>query len=363
MSVSYGGSSITFEDGSIVSSGSAGFKNKIINGAMMIDQRNAGASVTATGSNYSLDRWQMLASVSSKFTVQQSSTAPSGFTKSLLVTSSAATSLGATDYYLITQKIEGFNTADLGWGAAGASSITVSFWVRSSLTGTFGFVVRNSAGNRLYPASYTISSANTFEYKTVTIAGDTTGTWSTDNSIGIELDFGLGVGSTYSNTAGTWTTGGLGTTGATSVVGTNGATFYITGVQLEKGTTASSFEFRSYGKELMLCQRYLPIFNFGAGSGILLLGMGYASTYLMCPFYYHTQTRVPPTGLTYTGTPSNMIVYAGNATTGVSAIAFQGGDINVGVVQVSASVASAACGILRAEASADAKILFTGCEL
>ena len=113
----------------------------------------------------------------------------------------------------------------------------------------------------------------------------------------------------------------------------------------------------------MLCQRYLPIFNFGAGSGILLLGMGYASTYLMCPFYYHTQTRVPPTGLTYTGTPSNMIVYAGNATTGVSAIAFQGGDINVGVVQVSASVASAACGILRAEASADAKILFTGCEL
>jgi hypothetical protein len=233
-----------------------GFKSRIINGAMVFDQRNAGASVTATGSNYSLDRWQMLASVSSKFTVQQSSTAPSGFTKSLLVTSSAATSLGATDYYLITQKIEGFNIADLGWGAAGASSITVSFWVRSSLTGTFGFVARNGAGNRCYPASYTISSANTFEYKTVTIAGDTTGTWSTDNSIGIELDFGLGVGSTFSNTAGTWTTGGLGTTGATSVVGTNGATFYITGVQLEKGSTATSFDYRPYGTELALCQRY-----------------------------------------------------------------------------------------------------------
>jgi len=246
---------MTTSDG-VSSSGLYGFKNRLINSAMVIDQRNAGASVTATGSNYSLDRWQMLASVSSKFTVQQSSTAPSGFTKSLLVTSSAATSLGATDYYLITQKIEGFNTADLGWGAAGASSVTVSFWVRSSLTGTFGFVVRNGAGNRLYPASYTINSANTFEYKTVTIAGDTTGTWLTDNNVGIEIDFGLGVGSTYSNTAGTWTTGGLGVTGATSVVGTNGATFYITGVQLEKGSTATSFDYRPYGTELQLCQRY-----------------------------------------------------------------------------------------------------------
>jgi len=249
-----------------------GFKSRIINGAMVFDQRNAGASVTATGSNYSLDRWQMLASASSKFTVQQSLTVPAGFTKSLLVTSSATTSLGATDYYLITQKIEGFNTADLGWGAAGASAVTVSFWVRSSLTGTFGFVLRNSAGNRLYPASYTINSANTFEYKTVTIAGDTTGTWLTDNNVGIEIDFGLGVGSTYSNTAGTWTTGGLGVTGATSVVGTNGATFYITGVQLEKGSTATSFDYRPYGTELALCQRYccvIPVNASGVGTGII----------------------------------------------------------------------------------------------
>jgi hypothetical protein len=237
------------------------FRNRIINGAMVINQR-AGDPYTATGSNYCLDRWQMLASVSSKFTVSQNAgsvTPPTGYTKYLGVTSSAATSLGATDYYLITQKIEGFNTADLGWGAAGASPITVSFWVRSSLTGTFGFVVRNSAANRLYPASYTISSANTWEQKSVTIAGDTTGTWSTDNSIGVELDFGLGVGSTYSNTAGTWTTGGLGVTGATSVVGTNGATWYVTGVQLEAGTTASPFEYRQYGTELALCQRYYEI--------------------------------------------------------------------------------------------------------
>ena len=240
-----------------------GFKNRLINGGMVINQR-AGDPYTATGANYCLDRWQMIASVSSKFTVSQNAgsvTPPTGYTKYLGVTSSAATSLGATDYYLITQKIEGFNTADLGWGAAGASPITVSFWVRSSLTGTFGFVVRNSAANRVYPASYTISSANTWEQKSVTITGDTTGTWSTDNSLGVELDFGLGVGSTYSNTAGTWTTGGLGVTGATSVVGTNGATFYITGVQLEKGSTATSFDYRPYGTELQLCQRYYQIYT------------------------------------------------------------------------------------------------------
>ncbi len=293
---------MTTSDG-VSSSGLYGFKNRLINSAMVIDQRNAGASVTATGSNYSLDRWQMLASVSSKFTVQQSSTAPSGFTKSLLVTSSAATSLGATDYYLITQKIEGFNTADLGWGAAGASPITVSFWVRSSLTGTFGFVVRNGAGNRLYPASYTISSANTWEQKSVTIAGDTTGTWSTDNSIGVELDFGLGVGSTYSNTAGTWTTGGLGTTGATSVVGTNGATFYITGVQLEKGSTATSFDYRPYGTELQLCQRYYFQLTNSGSTLQYVSGIAFDATniYTMDLYFLPVPMRTAPT-ITTTGT-------------------------------------------------------------
>jgi len=283
----------------ISSSGVYGFKNRLINGNMVIDQRNAGASVTATGSNYSLDRWQMLASVSSKFTVQQSSTVPAGFTKSLLVTSSAATSLGATDYYLITQKIEGFNTADLGWGAAGASAVTVSFWVRSSLTGTFGFVLRNSAGNRLYPASYTINSANTFEYKTVTIAGDTTGTWLTDNSIGIEIDFGLGVGSTYSNTAGTWTTGGLGVTGATSVVGTNGATWYVTGVQLEVGSTATSFDYRPYGTELVLCQRYYWKIARGTSEPYGITGNTSAGNAIWSQFGLPVTMRATPTFTIY----------------------------------------------------------------
>jgi hypothetical protein len=309
----------------VLAPASAVFRNRIINGAMVIDQRNAGASVTSTGSNYSLDRWQMLASVTSKFTVQQNAgsvTPPTGFINYLGVTSLANTSLGATDYYTITQKIEGFNTADLGFGTANAKTITISFWVRSSLTGTFGFVIRNSAGNRCYPASYTISSASTWEQKSVTIAGDTSGTWATDNNIGIELDFGLGVGTTYSNTAGTWTTGGLGTTGATSVVGTSGATFYITGVQLEVGTNATNFDYRQYGTELALCQRYacstFPIGtawaqNSSANGGVMTF---YAPVNGgIAPFFYPAQMRAAPTVTFYNPSGANTNWYLNNAAT------------------------------------------------
>jgi len=260
MSVSYGGDSITFGDGSIVSSGSAGFKNKIINGHMMIDQRNAGTSVTAAN-QYSLDRWCVFNSQSSKFTFQQNAgsvTPPAGFTNYLGITSSSAYSITSGDYFGVYQRIEGYNVADLGWGTANASTVTLSFWVRSSLTGTFGGAIRNDGSNRGYPFTYTINSANTWEKQTITIPGDTTGTWLTTNGVGISVQFSIGTGSTYSFTAGAWGahSSAISATGATSVVGTNGATFYITGVQLEKGTTASTFEFRSYGKELMLCQRY-----------------------------------------------------------------------------------------------------------
>lgn len=230
-----------------------GFKNRIINGAMVIDQR----ATSVTDTNYSVDRWEYASSTASKASVAQSTLAPSGFINSLGATSSSAYSVGASDYFFLGQKIEGFNTADLGWGAAGAQSVTLSFWVRSSLTGTFGGALRNSAGNRSYPFTFTISAANTWEQKTVTVAGDTSGTWLTNNGIGIRLSFGLGAGSTYSGTAGSWSGNDFFTaTGAVSVVGTNGATFYITGVQLEKGSTATSFDFRSIGTELMLCQRY-----------------------------------------------------------------------------------------------------------
>jgi len=238
-----------------------GFKNRIINGAMVIDQRNAGASITPTIGQFSVDRFSAQLSQSSKYTVQQNAgsvTLPTGFSNYLGVTSSSAYSLVSSDFFFITQSIEGFNSADLAFGTASASTVTLSFWVRSSLTGTFGGSLRNSATNRSYPFSYTISVANTWEQKTITIAGDTSGTWiGATNGVGIYVAFSLGTGSTYSGTAGAWSASNLvSATGATSVVGTNGATFYITGVQLEKGTQATAFDYRDYGNELRLCQRY-----------------------------------------------------------------------------------------------------------
>lgn len=238
-------------------SSESSFKNRIINGDMRIDQRNAGTSVTSANDAYTADRWKYGSSQASKFTVQQVSTAPSGFTNSLKMTVASAVTVGASDYFTIFQPIEGLNVADLAWGTASAATVTLSFWVYSSLTGTFGGTVRNNAGNRSYPYSYTINAVNTWEQKFVTIIGDTTGTWLTTNGYGIGVYFGLGIGSTYSGTANTWaSTIYLAPTGSTSVVGTAGATFYITGVQLEKGSVATSFDYRPYESELQLCQRY-----------------------------------------------------------------------------------------------------------
>jgi hypothetical protein len=268
MTLSVSGDSITFNDLSTLQTAPSGFgfKNRIINGDMRIDQRNAGASVTITGANYTVDRWQGQASQTSKFTVQQSSTAPAGFSKSILVTSSSAYALTAGDYFSVQQVIEGFNTADLGWGGASAQAVTLSFRVRSSLTGVFSGTLNNSANNRSYPFTYTIITANTWEQKSVTIAGDTTGTWLTDNGVGVKVWFSLGTGTTYSGTAGAWAGAlNLGATGATSVVGTSGATFYITGVQLEKGSTATAFDYLDYGRSLIQCQRYYQKLNISIG--------------------------------------------------------------------------------------------------
>jgi hypothetical protein len=280
------------------------FRNRIINGAMVIDQRNAGASVTPTASAYTLDRWNAAVSQSSKFSVQQSSTSTAGFKNSLLVTSLSAYSVLAGDYFDIDQRIEGFNVADLEWGTANAQTVTLSFWVQSSLTGTFGGSLQNSAGNRSYPFTYTINSANTFEQKTITITGDTTGTWLTTNGIGLRVSFGLGVGSTYSTTANAWAAGNyIAPTGATSVVGTNTATFYITGVQLEAGSTATPFENRSYGTELALCQRYF-VELMGGTNGYQPLGIG--NTYSTTQGSYIVYLPVPMR----TSTPS--LTTAGN---------------------------------------------------
>jgi hypothetical protein len=303
-------SSVTINGGS--ASGYTGYKNRIINGGMVIDQRNNGASVTPPASpTYTLDRWAANWTQASKYSVQQSSIASTGFSKSLLVTSLAATSVGTGDFYAFQQVIEGFNIADLGFGTANAQTVTISFDVRSSLTGTFGGCLTNGAHNRSYPFTFTINSANTFERKSITIAGDTSGTWPTDNTAGMRLWFGLGSGSTYAGTAGAWSGSTFVTaTGATSVVGTNGATFYITGVQLERGN-ATSFEFRDFGRELIMCQRYYEKSD-GQNTSLFWSGNTNSSATYYFPVKYAVAKRSTPTttitDISNSGFPSTITV-------------------------------------------------------
>jgi len=237
-----------------------GMKSRIINGNMTIDQRNAGASVTPTATGYTLDRWSLEIAQASKLSIQQNAgavTPPVGFANYLGATTVSAYTAGTSEVFALRTFVEGFNFADMSWGTANAASVTLSFWVRSSLTGTFGGVLRNDLNNRSYPYTYTISAANTWEQKAVTIIGDTSGTWEKTNQRGVGVFFSLGAGATVSGTAGAWAGVNYSSaTGATSVVGTSGATFYITGVQLEKGSTATAFDYRPYGTELALCQRY-----------------------------------------------------------------------------------------------------------
>ena len=277
------------------------FRNRIINGDMRIFQR----ATSVTSSGYYVDRWQYVGSQASKGTANQSSTAPTGFINSSIFTSSSAYSIGSGDYFCVQQYVEGFNISDLGWGTANAKTVTLSFQVQSSLTGTFGGAIGNGGGSRGYPFTYTISAANTWTTVSVTIAGDTTGTWATNNTTGLVVSFGLGVGSTYTATAGSWQTGNIvSATGATSVVGTNGATFYITGVQLEVGSSATGFEYVNYQTSLANCQRYFwKMSGNSGGNATFAAGQVYNSTdvraVLTNPVPMRTNTTVSFTGTNF----------------------------------------------------------------
>ncbi len=277
-------------------SGSLSGRNRIINGDMRIDQRNAGAAVTASTA-YPVDRWITFEATSGAYSGQQVTDVPSGqgFVNSIKYTvTTAASTLGATEYAAVVQKIEGYNVSDLMLGSANAKQFTVSFWVKSSLTGTFGFALQNSAQDRAYATTYNISSANTWEYKTITITGDTSGTWATNNSTGLTCTWGLGVGSTYTVSANnTWESGlKFAAAGAVKLIETLNATFYITGVQLEAGSVATPFERRSYGQELALCQRY-----YETGDYYIRAGVSNASivTSYYTSAYFMAEKRATPT--------------------------------------------------------------------
>jgi hypothetical protein len=347
---------------------------------MVIDQRNAGASGTANTNFYVTDRFVIETNLASKATGGQnlnSVTPPTGFTKYLGVQSSSAYSLGAGDFFTLRQAIEGYNWADMAFGTANAKTVTLSFWVYSSLTGTFGGSIRGYdavSTVRSYPFTYTISSANTWTYITITIPGDTTAStaWSSaqsiTNGIGLFVNFGLGVGSTYSGTAGSWSTANyLSATGATSVVGTNGATFYVTGVQLEKGSTATSFDYRPYGTELALCQRYCPAWSAsGINQNFPFAGQAYLTSAAIFLAPYPVQPRVLATGITTSGTfASSTAAYSATANgtlaiygtgTSLSAMGLSLTGISPGTLVVGNST-----GLLSSSSSA--LIIATGCEL
>jgi len=278
-------------------------RNRIINGAMEIAQRGTSA-VTASGS-YPVDRFRISNVTDGAFSSQQDSSAPAGFVNSLKTTiTTADASLSSGQYSAVNSTVEGLNLADLNWGTANAKTITVSFWVRSSLTGTFDGSIRNSAADRSYVFNYSISAADTWEYKTVTIPGDTSGVWLTTNGIGMRLWFSLGVGSSFHTTADAWQAGNyVGTSSGTSVFGTLNATWYITGVQLEAGSVATSFERRSYGQELALCQRYCRSFS------AVPMGRIRDSDTVQGPgIYFGTTMRASPTlrsGATFTVNAGN----------------------------------------------------------
>ena len=337
-------------------------KNRCINGDMRIDQRNAGASVTLTN-GYTLDRWQTQSSPASKATIQQNAgsvTPPVGFVNYAGITSTSSYSVSAGDYFNIWQPIEGLNVGDLGWGTANAKTVTLSAWVYSSLTGTFGGAFRNYDATRSYPFTYSILVANTWTQISVTVAGDTTGTWLKTNGIGIGVFFSIGTGSTYSGTAGTWAGANYtSATGATSVVGTSGATFYITGVQLEVGSSATGFEYRQYGQELALCQRYLPAGQFvGLFSGQAL---NTTTAYATIPF--QVTPRVAPTGFAIASPTTYGLTNSAGAGIAASTVVFGGAGLSSAYLTVTLPSGSLVAGNATLMYGSTTQALFTGCEL
>ena len=350
---------IQTSDGLTLGAGNATLmKNKLINGAMLISQR--GSSFTPANGDYTLDRWQFQISQASKLTVATSTDAPTGFSNSMLVTSSSAYSVGAGDYFSVLQSIEGFNTYDLSFGTANAKTVTLSFWVKSTLTGTFGGTLINAAYSRSYPFTYTISSASTWTQISVTIAGDTTGTWvGATNGIGMQVNFGLGVGSNNSGTAGSWGAAGkYSATGAVSVVGTNAATWQVTGIQLERGSSATGFEYVNYQTSLANCQRYyakMTALNTGSYN-VFGSGYGQSSTAGTMFVKYPVTMRAAATV-----SQSNLAVANPSVLQNVTAIsnADCGSDTSQVACTVASGLTTGAAYLLYASGSSNAYIAFS----
>lgn len=273
----------------------AGFRNKIINGKMDIAQRGTSFAGISTAS-YALDRWFWTQSGSGNTTMTQQLDAPSNneFQNSLRNTvTTADASIAATDVYAIRQRIEGFNIRDLI-----GKTFTLSFWVRSSKTGTHCVSFQNSGFNRVWISEYTVAAANTWEQKSITISGGliTAGTWDWTTGLGLDVSWALAAGSNYQTTAGSWvtpgdTSGRFATANQVNCLDTIGNIFAITGVQLEVGSVATPFEQRPIGVELALCQRYYETTNVSV-SGAAFANMATTAKYAVVKRASPTVTRL-----------------------------------------------------------------------
>lgn len=324
----------------------SGMRNRVINGDMVIDQRNAGASVTlpdgAAAYSFPVDRFACSRTNGATATGQQSTNAPPGFTNSLLITNGTGVSAASTHQGYILHFIEGFNVADLGWGTANAQPVTLSFWVRSSITGTHSGALFNLAFDRSYPFTYTINQANTWEKETITIPGATTGTWGTTNGRGITIGFNNGAGSSFLGTAGAWASSGFyGVTGSVALNSVTGSTWQITGVQLEKGSSATAFEYIHYQQELALCQRYYeksfdlsvkPASNLGNNQGALNTGSWSTSAFaIVATISYAVRKRAIPSTITFYNPYASGSGWSRSGSGNFTASAYSSGESSLGI--------------------------------
>jgi hypothetical protein len=348
-----------------------GFKNRLINGRMDVNQYAPTSPVAnINGTNFAIDRFQSFGNVASKFNTYQNYngvTPPDGYSNYLGVQSTSAYSVATGDIFIVRQIIEGNNIVDLQWGTSGAKQVTASFWVRSSLTGTFGGTFYNHGTASSYAFTYSIPTANTWTYITITVQGQTSGgAMTAGTAASLQLIFGLGVGTGSSIAAGSWTSGAFfGATGATSVVGTNGATFYVTGVQLEVGSQATPFDFRSIGQELALCQRYLPAVSFAGGTNPYFgAGMAFSTTGAYFTVSFPVTPRVPPTGLTVSSATHFAGFLPSTATSNATSVLYGGADNHSAFVQFGGmSGLTAGDSTLIYMNNPNALMLFTGSEL
>ena len=285
---------------------SAGRKNMIINGDMRISQRHGTTATTTGNGTFVIDRYRCEVGAGGATTMQQVTDAPVGFHNSMKITVTGTdTSVAAGDFHYIRHIIEGNNMNHLNWGSSNAKPVTLSFWVKSSVTGSHGGSLWNNAFNRSFPFNYSINSADTWEHKSITIPGCPDGTWESGISRGINIGFIQLAGSNFTGPPDQWNSAGdVGPTTLVNLLATSGATWYITGIQLEVSKNATDFEHRTYGEELALCMRYYEKFSGDCGNGgyaTFMMCSKNSNTYLVAQPVFRVPKRAPGATLTFGG--------------------------------------------------------------